>query len=59
MYKNGFGINNLQWLLCHKTKSNQIKSNQIKPTEYTELYFLTKESYQDSITNDEQKSLLI
>ena len=20
MYKNGFGINNLQWLICHKTK---------------------------------------
>ena len=23
MYKNGFGINNLQWLMCHKTKANQ------------------------------------
>ena len=22
MYKNGFGINNLQWLICHKTKPN-------------------------------------
>ena len=24
MYKNGFGINDLQWLMCHKTKPNQI-----------------------------------
>ena len=23
MFKNGFGIHNLQWLMCHKTKSNQ------------------------------------
>ena len=23
MYKNGFGINDLQWLMCHKTKPNQ------------------------------------
>ena len=22
MHKNGFGINNLQWLMCHKTKPN-------------------------------------
>ena len=22
MYKNEFGINNLQWLMCHKTKPN-------------------------------------
>ena len=29
MYKNGFGINNLQWLMCHQTKPNQTKPNQI------------------------------
>ena len=23
MYKNGFGINNPQWLMCHKAKPNQ------------------------------------
>ena len=23
MYKNEFGINNLQWLMCYKTKTNQ------------------------------------
>ena len=27
MYKNGFGINNLQWLMCHRTKPNQTKPN--------------------------------
>ena len=27
IYKNRFGINNLQWLMCHKTKPNQ--TNQI------------------------------
>ena len=26
MYKNQFSINNLQWLMCHKSKSNQITS---------------------------------
>ena len=25
MYKTGFDINNLQWLMCHKTKPNQTK----------------------------------
>ena len=25
MYKNGFGINNLQWLMCHKTKPECIR----------------------------------
>ena len=28
MYNKGLGINNLQWLMCHKTKLNQ---NQIRP----------------------------
>ena len=27
MNKNGFGINNLQWLMCHKTKPNQMRNN--------------------------------
>ena len=27
MYKNGFGINNLQWFMCRKTKTNQTKTN--------------------------------
>ena len=26
MYENGFGINNLQWLMCHKTKPNQTQA---------------------------------
>ena len=26
MYKNGLGINNLQWLICHKTKPTNIFS---------------------------------
>ena len=28
MYKNGFDINKLQWLMWHKTKPNQTKPNQ-------------------------------
>ena len=24
MYKKDLALNNLQWLICHKTKSNQI-----------------------------------
>ena len=27
MYKIRFGINNLQWLMCHNTKLNQTKPN--------------------------------
>ena len=26
MYKEGLALNNLQWLVCHKTKSNRIYS---------------------------------
>ena len=29
-YKNGYGINNLQWFMCHKTNTNQ--SYPIYPT---------------------------
>ena len=28
MYKEDLALNNLQWLICHKTKPNQIKPNQ-------------------------------
>ena len=31
IYKNGFGINDLHGLICHKTKPNQIKSLSILP----------------------------
>ena len=27
MYKEGLALNNLQWLICHKTKPNQTKPN--------------------------------
>ena len=47
MYKNGFGINNLQWLMCHKTKPNQINLIQKDSMQvhlilliYTQLYSL-------------------
>ena len=29
MYKEGLALNNLQWLICHKTKLNQTKPNHI------------------------------
>ena len=29
MYKEDLTLNNLQWLICHKTKPNQTKLNQI------------------------------
>ena len=29
MYKENLALNNLQWLICHKTKPNQTKPNQI------------------------------
>ena len=31
MFKNGFCIDNLNWLMWHQTKPNQTKSNQTKP----------------------------
>ena len=31
MYKEDLALNNLQWLICHKTQPNQIKLNQTKP----------------------------
>ena len=39
MYKNGFGVNNLQWLVYHKTKPNQTKPNQTKPNQISILLF--------------------
>ena len=33
MYKNGFGINNLQWLIRHKTKPKQIQPNNPNATQ--------------------------
>ena len=36
MYKNGFGINNLQWLMSQKTKPNQTKPNKPKCLRYVE-----------------------
>ena len=29
MYKEDLALNNLQWLICHKTQPNQTKQNQI------------------------------
>ena len=36
MYKEDLALNNLQWLVCHKTKPNQTKPNQI--TYYIYIY---------------------
>ena len=30
MYKEVLALNNLQWLICHKTKPKQTKSNLMK-----------------------------
>ena len=32
--------NNLQWLICHKTKPNQTKPNQTKPNQTKQNYFV-------------------
>ena len=31
MYKENMALNNLQWMICHKTKPNHIKPNETKP----------------------------
>ena len=31
MYKEDLALNNLHWLICHKTKPNQTKPNSIGP----------------------------
>ena len=45
MYKNGFGINNLQWLMCHKTKPNQTKPIKFKYGGFDISSFILKEKY--------------
>ena len=30
MYKQDFAFNNLQWLICHKTKPNHLLEKQLK-----------------------------
>ena len=37
MFKNGFNINNLQWLMCHKTKQSQIFTISAKESEAAKL----------------------
>ena len=34
MYKEDLALNNLQWLICYKTKPNQTKPNQIISIQY-------------------------
>ena len=33
MYSKDLALNKLQWLICHKTKLNEMKLNQISKTE--------------------------
>ena len=37
MYKNHLALNNLKWLMCHKTKPNQTISKTITVTPLTSL----------------------
>ena len=46
MFKNGFRINNLQWLMCHKTKPNQTKPN----TQNISAQFAEAVDYTDCIS---------
>ena len=39
MFEKGFGIYNLQWLMCHKTKQNKTKPNKKKPIQPTYWLF--------------------
>ena len=42
MYKQGLALNNLQWLICHKTKPNQAKLvNKILLPRYVNFYRTT------------------
>ena len=41
MFKNGFGINNLEWLMWHKTKQNQTKPELFE----IELFLTLKQYY--------------
>ena len=40
MYKNGFGINNLKWLMYHKTKSSQTKEDKTNKVIYFMPFFI-------------------
>ena len=49
MYKDDLALNNLHWLICHKTKPNQTLGNCFKSTDYDwchcDLYFLSRSWY--------------
>ena len=57
MYKIDLALNNLQWLICHKTEPNQTKPNQTIPNEY--IWYshcsglLTKKEQECLIESDE------
>ena len=46
MYKNGFGINDLQWLMCHKTKPNLISVVYISLLLFTKLCWVWHTDHQ-------------
>ena len=46
--KINFAFNNLQWLICHKTQPNRIKSNH--------KFFLSFLSYFEIVPNDEMRT---
>ena len=41
MYKKDFALNNLQWLICYKTKPNQTRFNLSKWSDYQSIAFYT------------------
>ena len=45
MYKKDLALNDLQWLICHKTKQNQTKPNQTntKPNQTNTKAILVEE----------------
>ena len=42
MYKEDLALNNLQWLICHKTRQNQTKSPKLAPQHLMQFNLISK-----------------
>ena len=51
MYKKDLALNNLQWLICHKTQPNQTKHALMYYGDVNKLVVYTEQSFPEFSTN--------
>ena len=59
MYKNGFGINNLLWLMCHKTKPNKQTDECINHETQGHRHYYIIYIYKSIIIDNEHYSIML